>query len=81
MRVISGRGPCVEPAAPANLEFALGQAFEEICGFMMSTIVRAPAQMGELTRYGARLTAQLKGELRRYVTLLKRVPTTTAWQG
>lgn len=57
-----------------EVELALEEALEELCGFTVSTIVRTPAQVSELTRYGQALTADLEGELRRYVTLLKSHP-------
>jgi uncharacterized protein (DUF1697 family) len=61
-------------SATADVELAFENALEELCGFTVSTIVRTPAQMGELTRYGAGLTARVDGEPRRYVTLLKQDP-------
>ncbi len=36
--------------------------------------MRTPAQLGELSSYGAKLQAPLEGEVRRYVTFLKGVP-------
>lgn len=61
-------------SASVDVELAFDEALEELYGFTVSTIVRTPAQMGELTRYGAGLTTQLVGEPRRYVTLLKENP-------
>jgi uncharacterized protein (DUF1697 family) len=58
----------------ADIELAFEKALEELCGFTVATIVRTPAQMGELTRYGAGLTSGLDGDLRRYVTFLKTDP-------
>jgi uncharacterized protein (DUF1697 family) len=60
-------------SAPA-VELAFETALEELCGFTVRTIVRTPAQLGELTSYGRDLTSPLDGESRRYVTLLKEVP-------
>jgi uncharacterized protein (DUF1697 family) len=57
----------------AAVELALETALEEICGFTVRTIVRTPAQLGELTAYGAGLVAPLEGA-RRYVTFLKTDP-------
>jgi uncharacterized protein (DUF1697 family) len=58
----------------AAVEQAVEMALEELCGFTVSTIVRTPAQLGELTSYGAGLTSPLEGEVRRYVTFLKDDP-------
>jgi uncharacterized protein (DUF1697 family) len=57
-----------------EVELAFEKALEEICGFTVRTIIRTPEQLGELTRYGEGLTADLDGDLRRYVTLLKSDP-------
>jgi len=60
------------------VERAFETALEELCGFTVRTIVRTPAQLGELTSYGAGLAAPLEaplaGEVRRYVTFLKEDP-------
>ncbi len=56
------------------VELALETALGELCGFTVSTIVRTPMQLGELTSYGAGLVAPLEGEARRYVTFLKDDP-------
>ena len=61
-------------AAP-DVEVALEAALEELCWFTVRTIVRTPAQLAELTAYGAGLAAPLEGEARRYVTFLKGDPT------
>jgi uncharacterized protein (DUF1697 family) len=53
------------------VEEAVETALEELCGFTVRTIARTPAQLAELTAYGAALTAPLEGEVRRYVTFLK----------
>jgi len=58
----------------AAVELAVETALEELCGFTVRTIVRTPAQLGELTSYGVRLAAPLEGELRRYVSFLKEDP-------
>jgi uncharacterized protein (DUF1697 family) len=58
----------------AKVELAIETALEELCGFTVSTIVRTPAQLGELSSYGAGLVAPLEGEVRRYVTFLKGDP-------
>jgi uncharacterized protein (DUF1697 family) len=58
----------------AKVELALETALEELCGFTVRTIVRTPAQLGELSSYGAGLQAPLEGEVRRYVTFLKEEP-------
>ena len=58
----------------AKVELAVETSLRELCGFTVSTIVRTPAQLGELTAYGAGLTAPMEGEMRRYVTLLKEDP-------
>jgi uncharacterized protein (DUF1697 family) len=58
----------------AKVEVALETALEELCGFTVRTIVRTPAQLSELSSYGAGLTAPLEGDVRRYVTFLKEDP-------
>ena len=58
----------------AKVERAVETALEELCGFTVRTIVRTPAQLGEITSYGAGLAAPLDGEVRRYVTFLKEAP-------
>jgi uncharacterized protein (DUF1697 family) len=58
----------------AAVEQAVETALQELCGFTVRTIVRTPAQLGELTSYGAGLTSPLEGEVRRYVTFLKEDP-------
>jgi uncharacterized protein (DUF1697 family) len=62
----------------ASVELAVETALEELCGFTVRTIVRTPAQLGELTAYGTGLEAPLEappgGEVRRYVTFLKEDP-------
>lgn len=58
----------------AKVELAVENALDEICGFTVRTIVRTPAQLGELTSYGAGLASPLEGEVRRYVTFLKDDP-------
>jgi uncharacterized protein (DUF1697 family) len=62
----------------AKVELALESVLVELCGFTVSTIVRTPAQLGELTSYGMGLPAPLEapptGEPRRYVTFLKEDP-------
>lgn len=58
----------------ATVELAVEAALEEICGFTVRTIVRTPAQLGELASYGKGLAAPLDGEVRRYVTFLKADP-------
>jgi uncharacterized protein (DUF1697 family) len=74
----------VQPAGA--VEVAVEQAIEELCGFTVRTIVRTPAQLGELTSYGAGLAPPLPGELRRYVSFLKDDPedsliaTMNAWE-
>ena len=59
----------------AGVERALETALEELCGFTVRTIVRTPAQLGELTAYGMGLAAppepSLGADARRYVTFLK----------
>jgi len=55
-------------------ELAVETALEELFGFTVRTIVRTPAQLGELASYGATLQAPLEGEVRRYVTFLKQDP-------
>lgn len=57
-----------------EVELALGTALEELCGFTVRTIVRTPAQLGELASYGAGLAAPWEGEARRYVTFLAEDP-------
>jgi uncharacterized protein (DUF1697 family) len=63
---------CLRSAA--EVEVALETALEELCGFTVRTIVRTPAQLGELTAYGAALSAPMEGESRRYVTFLRDDP-------
>ena len=62
----------------AKVELAAETALQELCGFSVSTIVRTPAQLGELTAYGlglvAPLTASLEGGVRRYVSFVKEDP-------
>lgn len=62
----------------AKVELAVESALEELCGFTVRTIVRTPAQLGELTAYGMGLKppseASLEGDARRYVTFLKDDP-------
>jgi uncharacterized protein (DUF1697 family) len=58
----------------AKAELAIETALEELCGFTVSTIVRTPAQLGELSSYGAGLVSPLEGDVRRYVTFLKEDP-------
>jgi uncharacterized protein (DUF1697 family) len=58
----------------AKAELAVETALEELFGFTVRTIVRTPAQLGELSSYGASLQAPLEGEVRRYVTFLKEDP-------
>jgi len=58
----------------AAVERAVEDALEQLCGFTVRSIVRTPAQLGELTSYGASLAAPLEGEVRRYVTFLKEDP-------
>ena len=58
----------------AKVEIAMEVALEELCGFTVRTIVRTPAQLGELASYGAGLASPLKGEVRRYVAFLKEDP-------
>jgi uncharacterized protein (DUF1697 family) len=58
----------------AKAELAVETAMEELCGFTVRTIVRTPAQLGELASYGAGLEAPLEGDVRRYVTFLKEDP-------
>ena len=58
----------------AKAEIAVETALEELCGFTVRTIVRTPAQLGELAAYGLGLTAPLEGEVRRYVAFLKDNP-------
>src|SRR5450631_1542048 len=61
------------PAA-SKVEAELESMLTELCGFTVSTIVRTPAQLGELTSHGAGLAAPFEGEVRRYVTFLKEDP-------
>jgi uncharacterized protein (DUF1697 family) len=58
----------------AEVEVALEAALESLCGFSVRTLVRTPAQLGELTSYGMGLVPPLEGEVRRYVTFLKADP-------
>ena len=58
----------------AKVELAVEAAIEELCGFTVRTIVRTPEQVGELASYGAGLTAPYDGDMRRYVTFLKKDP-------
>jgi len=58
----------------AEVELALETALASLCGFTVSTIVRTPVQLGELSSYGTGLAAPLEGEPRRYVTFLKNDP-------
>lgn len=58
----------------AKVESAVETALAELCGFTVSTIVRTPAQLAELTAYGMALAPPLDGEVRRYVTFLKEDP-------
>lgn len=58
----------------AKVELALEVALEALCGFSVRTIARTPAQLGELTTYGAGLASPLPGKVRRYVTFLKDDP-------
>jgi uncharacterized protein (DUF1697 family) len=60
--------------SPARVETEVETALEELCGFTVRTIVRTPAQLGGLTSYGTGLETPLAGEVRRYVSFLKRVP-------
>jgi uncharacterized protein (DUF1697 family) len=57
-----------------DVEAALEVAVEGLCGFTVSTIVRTPEQLAELTTYGQGLAAPLDGDPRRYVTFLKEDP-------
>jgi uncharacterized protein (DUF1697 family) len=57
-----------------EVEAELESILRELCGFTVSTIVRTPAQLGELASFGAGLAVPLEGEVRRYVTLLKDDP-------
>jgi uncharacterized protein (DUF1697 family) len=57
-----------------EVETAMEEALEQLCGFTVRTIVRTPGQLGELTSYGQSLAAPLEGEVRRYVTFLKSDP-------
>lgn len=58
------------PAA-TEVEAAVEAALQQLCGFTVRTVVRTPAQLGELTSYGKRLASPLEGEVRRYVSFLK----------
>ncbi|MEP7034056.1 MAG: DUF1697 domain-containing protein [Dermatophilaceae bacterium] len=58
----------------AKVEVTLEKVLEELCGFTVRTIVRTPAQLGELTAYGESLTISLEGDVRRYVTFLQQAP-------
>jgi uncharacterized protein (DUF1697 family) len=62
----------------AKVELAVESALAELCGFTVSTIVRTPAQLREVASYGMGLELPLEappgGEVRRYVTFLKRDP-------
>jgi uncharacterized protein (DUF1697 family) len=60
--------------SPSEVEDAVETALEPLCGFTVRTIVRTPAQLGELTSYGAGLAFPLEGDVRRYVTFLKEDP-------
>jgi uncharacterized protein (DUF1697 family) len=60
--------------SPAKVETAVETALEELCGFTVRTIVRSPAQLGRLTSYGMALETPLTGEVRRYVSFLKKDP-------
>jgi len=62
----------------AKAELALETALEELCGFSVSTIVRTPAQLGELSSYGVSLQAPLEGEVRRMSPFSRRIPMTTS---
>ena len=55
----------------ARAELAIEDALADLCGFTVRTIVRTPAQLGQLTAYGMALAAPLDGEVRRYVAFLK----------
>ncbi len=58
----------------AKVEATVEAALEELCGFTVSTVVRTPAQLVELTSYGAGLATPLEGDVRRYVAFLQRDP-------
>ena len=58
----------------AEVERAVETALVELCRFTVSTLVRTPVQLGELSSYGAGLAAPLDEDPRRYVTLLKNDP-------
>lgn len=58
----------------AKVEIATEMALQELCGFTVRAMVRTPAQLGELTSYGAGLAAPLEGDVRRYVAFLKEDP-------
>ena len=57
-----------------EVEASLESAVELLCGFTVRTLVRTPAELGEITSYGMGLAAPLEGEVRRYVTFLKDDP-------
>jgi len=61
-----------------KVENAVEAALADLCGFTVRTIVRTPAQLGELTAYGMGLEAPPElhpaGEVRRYVTFLQDDP-------
>jgi uncharacterized protein (DUF1697 family) len=58
----------------AKVELAVEAALQDVCGFIVRTIVRTPSQLGELTSYGVDLEPPREGDLRRYVTFLKNDP-------
>ena len=60
--------------AAAEVEDAVEAALHQLCGFTVRTVVRTPAQLGELTAYGQGLASPLEGEARRYVSFLKEDP-------
>jgi uncharacterized protein (DUF1697 family) len=60
--------------AASDVEAELESMLKDLCGFTVSTIVRTPAQLGELASYGAGLASPLEGDVRRYVTFLKEDP-------
>ena len=57
-----------------KVELAMETALEELCGFTVRTMVRTPAQLGEVASYGADLATPLDGDVRRYVAFLKEDP-------
>ena len=57
-----------------KVELAVETALEELCGFTVRTMVRTPAQLGELTAYGLGLASPLTGDVRRYAAFLKEDP-------